>query len=684
MKAGPAILLVAAILFAQDDLPVGLDRDCGDCHVETNWKNPTFSGFSHATTDFALTGAHRGRYCNACHGGETVAEQHDFRAAPIACDACHIDIHQGRLGVDCNDCHGTAVWQLTATDFDHSRTAFALLGAHRVVDCKQCHGGVQNNDYATTPQDCFSCHREDYEQSTDPAHAAAGLPVECRDCHPLARPTWRPAAFNHDSMTDFLLTGAHRTAQCSGCHDGKFDGINQDCWSCHRTQYDLTGSAAYPGSPDHSQDTQYVMDCQYCHNTTVWAGAEINHDLTAFPLIGAHAGVTCQACHQQGYNLPITCSGCHLPGGLAVTDYLSAAFDHVTHRLPDDCGSCHESQSWSQIFFQHANFSALTCVFCHQVEHTNSIDPAHGYGNIGIDCARCHQTTAWEIGGFTHTTGQTGYDLLGLHVLADCEKCHVNGNYNGTPVTCSAAACHYPDYQSTTDPDHAAYGYPVEYCDLCHQELGWQPDIFQHGLSLACYGCHRPDYEAAGDPVHSAVQGFTTVCEYCHNSTADWTDASFDHGAVTAACATCHLDEYNTTSDPSHAVSGFGQNCESCHSSTTDWHAATFSHRFPIAPSTHQHERTETCQSCHAAPYLAPDYSCTLSSCHSGVDNQHSDDGSWKTCSIGGTTYTYNPTAADNPQCARCHPNGDENDCGGGDRNIRLPDRLHPFKGDKR
>ncbi len=42
--------------------------------------------------------------------------------------------------------------------------------------------------------------------------------------------------FNH-STTNFPLTGAHTTSQCSDCHTNGYQGTSTECSDCHLNDY---------------------------------------------------------------------------------------------------------------------------------------------------------------------------------------------------------------------------------------------------------------------------------------------------------------------------------------------------------------------------------------------------------------------------------------------------------------
>jgi hypothetical protein len=675
--------------------------DCGDCHGPAGWRILKLTGFSHQLTAFPLEGSHQALPCVACHTGTTIREKHEFQIGSTECVTCHLDVHKTTLGNDCTQCHGMITWQVTTRTFDHETTQFSLLGAHREIPCQECHREQPMTQFSVVPTDCYGCHRKNYDEVEFPSHLSAGLDTDCEECHTIRRASWRPSTFSHDRNTNYVLTGKHREAQCAGCHAGVFAGTPQDCWSCHATDYELTGTAAYPNSPAHTQDPQYSESCELCHTTETWQEAAIDHALTAFPLTGAHENTDCSRCHGLGtYDLPVDCDGCHVPQGIAQTDYTISSYDHSTHNIANDCELCHSTQNWSDTYFNHLLFPPPPCSYCHLPEHEQAADPPHTNGNINTECQLCHQFNDWTIAPFPHTTEQTGYALTGLHLTVTCTDCHLNQRYNGTPNTCQNTACHLPDFQSTSNPDHQVYGYPPEYCEECHTEYGWSPHHYAHNLTIACDQCHLPDYQNAADPSHTDFPttcdlchtstsdwqeavfdhtltsnpceschltdyqnandpphtGFPTDCEVCHNSTSDWEDATFDHSITTETCETCHLTDYQNTTDPNHSADGYPTDCAFCHTSTTDWSVVNFDHSFPIYSGEHRDKWTTCTAECHIDPDDYSVFSCGLNGvCHehdqSKMDSEHSDV----------TDYVYESSA-----CYDCHPTGG-GDEGGGD-----------------
>ena len=60
------------------------------------------------------------------------------------------------------------VW--SATNFNHD--FFPLTGGHN-IECSACHG--QGGNFTGLSTDCYSCHRADFEATTDPNHVISRI-----------------------------------------------------------------------------------------------------------------------------------------------------------------------------------------------------------------------------------------------------------------------------------------------------------------------------------------------------------------------------------------------------------------------------------------------------------------------------------------------------------------------------
>ncbi len=379
----------------------GFPRDCATCHSTSTWSG---AKFDHSRTKFPLTGLHANVPCTSCHiNGK-------FAGTPTDCASCHIADYNkttnpnhkaSGIPTTCAVCHSTNGW--IPAVFDHSKTKFPLTGVHVTVACTSCH---INGRYAGTPTDCASCHINDYNKTTNPNHKAAGFPTDCSICHSTSG--WSPASFDH-SKTKFPLTGKHATLPCVACHvNGNFN-LQTTCVSCHLNDYNGTTD------PNHKA-AGFPTDCQVCHSTSSWQGAQFDHSKTGFPLTGAHINVPCAKCHINGVyqGTPTDCYSCHK------ADYLGTNNpNHVAAHFPTTCATCHTTATWLGAVFNHtwfpiysgthagrwmtcsdchinpSDYSAFSCITCHEHSKPNT-DPHHsdvrGYVYNPTSCYSCHST----------------------------------------------------------------------------------------------------------------------------------------------------------------------------------------------------------------------------------------------------------------------------------------------------
>ncbi len=126
---------------------------CSDCHNESVWEDVPF--FDHDLTRFPLLGEHDNIECEDCH------ETKVFTDTESDCVGCHVedDPHGDVYTVECEACHNPVAWDLWL--FDHNtQTGFLLGGAHRDVDCDDCHRSSLASMQKIGAR-CVDCHRAD-------------------------------------------------------------------------------------------------------------------------------------------------------------------------------------------------------------------------------------------------------------------------------------------------------------------------------------------------------------------------------------------------------------------------------------------------------------------------------------------------------------------------------------------
>ena len=161
--------------------------DCKLCHEGQTWDKLTddFTYDHERMTGVALEGAHGSARCLLCHNDR----------GPVAvfmkqgCGGCHQDVHLGRLGGVCTDCHTQETWQPYGQVERHARTRFPLVGIHASTPCFRCHPGFEAGLFTPTDPTCVTCHVSDLNRTTN--HIGLGWTANCEQCH---MPTdWRNA-----------------------------------------------------------------------------------------------------------------------------------------------------------------------------------------------------------------------------------------------------------------------------------------------------------------------------------------------------------------------------------------------------------------------------------------------------------------------------------------------------------
>lgn len=157
----------------------------------------------------------------------------------------------------------------------------------------------------------------------------------CATCH--SAESWKPVkiarTFDHGRF-GFPLQGTHVQAACRACHlNLVFKEVPHTCVACHQD--------AHRG--------ELGDDCGLCHTPRSFVDRERMrraHQLTRFPLTGAHAGADCEACHvlhanRMYVNTSTDCVSCHRQDYLATRDP-----NHVAEGYPETCGECHYTVSF--------------------------------------------------------------------------------------------------------------------------------------------------------------------------------------------------------------------------------------------------------------------------------------------------------------------------------------------------
>jgi hypothetical protein len=506
------------------------------------------------------------------------------------------------------------------------------------MQCVKCHRGGRDQMGAR----CLDCHQEiGWLLQRGRGFHAATRDQTCASCHPdhagrdfalISWPGGDTAHFDH-SRAGWALEGKHRGTGCGDCHTQAFRvapaahlsprkgpewgwvGLERDCVTCHRDRDVHNGALG--------------RECAKCHDAAAWKPARgFDHTKTRYPLTGAHATVTCAACHlaprvhpttdARGQRVPVfkpvaheecsdchtdphggrlgtTCGKCHVTTGFKTVQ--RASFDHERTRYPlrgrhvdVACEGCHD-------FSTHPTAPRdrpfATCGGCHTDAHAGTATLA----SRAVDCAACHTVDGWRPA--TYTVAQHAaakFALEGRHAQAACNTCHVKnppGIAAATlgsagvwlrPVAAGCVDCH-------VDP-HAGR-FPR--CRDCHDLQGFRPATI--GVTA------HARYHFALEGAHAAVPCVACHGELKHPATtsslavARWTSPPLAFTAPAGGCTGCHANPHGDQ----FATRPAGAACETCHSTAGFRPADRFDHgRDTTFPLTGAHQGV-ACARCHPA-----------------------------------------------------------------------------------
>ena len=349
------------------------------------------------------------------------------------------------------------------------------------------------------------------------------------------------------------LTHAEFQSQCRLCHQplrGNQAGL---CTECHQDvgvqMTSRTGVHGYMDDP---------IQCRNCHpdhqgrdfEPVQFARQNFDHSATRFPIDERHAKATCQQCHTKVFSASSSeCATCHEEPAVHAGVFA------------DDCGKCHEGQTWLPATWQGKPFdheqtgfsmkvhsagfggNPITCLQCHSTfsgdTATFACQDCHTAQNVdfmtshvtsfGSTCTDCHDGVD-RMQTFDHATV---FQLTGKHAELVCANCHTGQPFKESQIVCST--CHQ-------EPEIHA-GFMGLRCQMCHTAgVSWLPARLQtHDFPL--------DHGGAGESIcttcHTAAYSEFT-CYSCHEHVEDQVIQVHQKAGIPDAqipeCTTCHLD----------------------------------------------------------------------------------------------------------------------------------------------
>ena len=588
-------------------------KDCYVCHSLKAWKREL--KFSHERdAKYKLEGKHAQMKCAECHGPtkKKPISQYKWPIAKAQCQACHADFHKNNLstrfsGGKCNTCHDQSAWKLP--NFEHEVTKYPLRGKHAELKCQDCHkqsqkvlaAGLKNFNFTGLKSNCLSCHK-DYHFFGDKTSKSIGKLSNCLSCH--AESAWdKIHNFDHNQSTRYVIDGRHNELKCEDCHMLKknpkvknsprtpiyhWENLTQKtCENCH-------------ASPHLKSFTKDLLKkrCTECHLTDGWTvfkkdGKRFDHAKTRFALTGKHMNLACKECHvvdkKQVFKFQ------HFEGQFCID----------CHKTPHDrqfspktgaraCGECHNTKNFTEVanfdhkqtrFLLKGRHLNLKCSECHtptnqmfagkhphakskflfpdlEAKSCSSCHSDFHKGQLGNDCAKCHNEESWKKPIFDHNK-QSQFAITGAHARVKCDACHkevpgqkvefakkIYALIQFKPIKSECVTCHANFHKGQLGND----------CAKCHTTEKWKTVHFDHNK--------QSQFKIEGK--HQDLE-----CSDCHKAqkteTVQFAGKEFrltKYKPLPGECSTCHKDPHKGS---------FGNKCEECHSArgwkiTKDFH----------------------------------------------------------------------------------------------------------------
>jgi hypothetical protein len=276
---------------------------------------------------------------------------------------------------------------------------------------------------------------------------------------------------------------------------------------------------------------------------------------------------------------------------------------------------------WALLTFPSANHAAGTPTPpAHSPTSPQKQTTRNPHGPLKVPCENCHTAAGWRPikadPEFDHS--KTRYPLRGMHEQVRCVQCHSKPVFANVGKNC--AGCHADIHRRQNGPN----------CAQCHTVQGWN-------ISVQQVKDHQNRFPLLG--AHAAVQ-----CDQCHTQLA----TGIFYGLSTR-CDSCHLKNWQNTTNPPHPASGpafASANCQGCHNFDS-WLGANFNHSTTGFPLTGAHATTP-CALCHV------NNNYNLTSANTDCYGCHTSD--WNsTQTLGGLVPNHVAAAFPTSLCSTCH-----------------------------
>ncbi len=286
---------------------------------------------------------------------------------------------------------------------------------------------------------------------------------------------------------------------------------------------------------------------------------KFDHNKTKFPLTGAHAQTSCEACHFNGQykNTLYACPACH-NGNKTI----GKPPTHPPTSLK--CAGCHETTIFSDIKVIDHTQASTKCAACHDgriargksAQHIPTMAP----------CQSCHSSTT---NFYIATKPATSPAPAAAASVPSQSAAGFNRRTVAPLFVAPSRTLSEPGPPARAEPSMSigrplqssapATGQPANSLSDATKASG----RFDHmGASGPCMSCHD-GRKATGKPSNHVMTA--APCETCHRGTTTFAGARFEHSVTGAACATCHNGRDATGKSPRHVLTSAP--CDDCHKS---------------------------------------------------------------------------------------------------------------------
>jgi len=251
----------------------------------------------------------------------------------------------------------------------------------------------------------------------------------------------------HTALNPGFMSKGHEFLKndCSKCHEIPGGPVSKKCVACHDPQ--KTGLVSATSNPDFKANELINrlhknidgLDCLRCHLEHTGRSKELADSLFSHSMISAGGKVACTVCHD--FQMPQ---------------------DGVHTITPNQCSTCHETETWKKTYFNHnvLGDQKTRCSFCHAKVKPD--DQMHSSFETENSCEICHTTKEWKPSTFTHDE----HFVFDKNHPNSCLNCH-KADDNHKTWTCYNCHAHQEEAIAKSHKNVGVLYY--KNCVKCHR-----------------------------------------------------------------------------------------------------------------------------------------------------------------------------------------------------------------------